>query len=156
MDFSKDQLMKELLEDLLREPYAKLCCFKFKTLETVVEELGQDAQILGTEHPLFSSFQRTQSNLCLILSYLELSGFLAFPKTILAGVLDSDLSNQQQENWAKLISILSGLEDQKEKVLSPSSPISIDEVLKLEKCLKEALECLNQIKGQEQDENLAA
>ena len=156
MDFSQDHLMKELLGELLGEPYAKLCCFKFKNLETLAGELGQDAQILGPEHPLFSSFQRAQSNLYLILSHLELSGFVEFPKAILAGLLDPSLTSDKQEHWTKLISILSVLEQQKEQALSSSELISIEGIFKVEMCLENALECVKKIKNQDQDENLAA
>lgn len=156
MNFYQDELLKQMLEELLREPYAKVCFFRFKNLETIAEEVCQASEILSSQHPLFSSFEKSKSLLCLILSYLEVSGFSDLPKGAIASLDDSHSLTSSEKTFTSLISILSDLREQKQEAFSEQVSISIIGLSKLEKSFEEALDCLRQLKSKNEDETLAA
>ena len=87
MDFYQDQIFRELVQELLLEPFAQRHHFHEKNLLGVCQEieLGFNSLDAQTE-----SYQKSRDSVCLILSHLEISGLSEMPE----GTLGTFIGNK--------------------------------------------------------------
>jgi hypothetical protein len=77
MDFYQDQIFRELVQELLLEPFAQRHSFHEKNLPRVCHEIESSHNSLDAKT---ESYQKSRDAVCLILSHLEMSGLSEMPE----------------------------------------------------------------------------
>jgi len=85
MDFYQDQIFRELVRELLLEPFAQRHHFQEKNLQTVCREVELAFNSLDGQTV---SYQKTRDAVCLILSHLEISGLSELPEGTLSALIE--------------------------------------------------------------------
>jgi len=91
MDLSKDNLFRELLEELVKDSFSQARDFRSKTLQTICSEMELQNCPTSKESSDEPGFERVNSLICLILNHLELNGSTDFPPDSLSTHLEKPI-----------------------------------------------------------------